>query len=472
MAEHAVNEDTFRLVVAGQECPIASNYNVAAGVFEVPAAFDMTVGHTGLLRDLIEGYAEFTPFELYVNDVRVMQGEIDELSGVGSEGTELKVQGFDRLNRLVRGEVPSDRTFTEVTFADITETALAAVGLGDVSLVSSNLANRKAVTGKSKITEIVHPSEESTDSTVAESVTKRVKTVHKSLVIETGTTWWDFLKEQYQRGGLFLWADSFGGFVLGQPNGKQPPLYRLVRRRNGKGEQGEVNFIGQPEWRRSANPRYSEFHVMGRKGSGADGRGQAFRRLIDQEMVALLNPNPADRSDGGKIRKIKTYRDDKVKTPAQAAFLALRKMAESRRNALTLPYTIAGHTLPALSGGGRLVLQPDTVIHVVDEELGIDGPMYVDDCKYSRQPMCRTRLTLMRPEDLLFGEEDLLAPPPVHKKGLVRMGTTEVFHPTWEKNPNWGNLPMREWRSDKGNKFKPVLDDRDNPQQGAGRRGG
>jgi hypothetical protein len=48
----------------------------------------------------------------------------------------------------------------------------------------------------------------------------------------------------------------------------------------------------------------------------------------------------------------------------------------------------------------------------------------------------------MRCEDLLFGEEDLLNPPRLaSKKGLVRMGRTEVFRPKWTKNPNWGGLP-------------------------------
>lgn len=436
-----IDNERFRLVVAGQECPIASNYNAAAGIFEIPAAFDFTVGHSGLLTELIHSYSEFTPFELFVNDVRVMQGEIDKLASVGGDGTQLKITGYDRLNRLIRGEVPSDQTLTEVTFADITELALKAVGLGDVSVVSSNLANRKAVTGTSKVTELVHPSTDDTD--LAETVEKRTKTVHHSLVIETGTTWWNFLQTQYQRGGLFLWADSFGGFVLGQPNGKQQPLYRIVYRRDGKGgESGDVNVIGQPEWRRDSAPRYSEYHVMGRKGSGANGRGEAFKRQIDDEIVALLNPDPADRADGGKLRKIKTYRDDKVKTTEQAAFLALRKMAEARRNALTLRYTIAGHTLPALSGGGRLVVQPDTIAHVIDDDRGIDGPMYIADCKYSNQPEGKTVLEVMRCEDLLYGEEDLLTPPrTVSKKGLVRIGRTEVFHPRWVKDPNWGNLP-------------------------------
>jgi prophage tail gpP-like protein len=437
------NDDKFRLLVGGSDCPVVTNYNAAAGVFQVPAQFDMTVGHTGLLTELIQAYAEFTPFELFVNDVRVMQGEIDDLASVGGDGTQLKVTGQDRLKRLIEGEIDSDETLSEVTFTDITELALKRVGLGDVSVVSSNLANRKAITGTYKVKEVVSKSSESTDTDLEETIKERTKKVHHSLVLETGTTYWDFLVQQYQRGGLFLWADSFGGFVLGQPNGKQDPLYRLVFRRDGSGgESGEVNVIGQPEWHRSSKPRYSEFHVMGHKGSGSNGRGEAFSKQIDQEVVAMLNPNPADRANGGTRKKIKTYRDDKVKAPEQSAFLAIRKMAESRRNALTLKYTIAGHTLPAITGGGRLVVQPDTVAHVVDDDRGIDGPMYIADCKYGRLPHSQTVLEMMRCEDLLYGEEDLLAKPrTVAKKGLVRMGHTEVFHPEWVKDPNWGGLP-------------------------------
>lgn len=443
---HPVNEDRFRLLVDGQDVPIASSYGVTAGVFEVPANFDMQVGHNGLLLDLLGGYAEGTPFELQVNDVSVMVGEIDDLKTVGGDGTELQIVGRDRLGRIYDCEVKDDRTFTEVTYADLVEAALADVGLGDVSVVSSNLANRKAVTGTYKVQELVTPSQESTDSEVAETVQMRTKKVHKSLIIESGSTWWDFLNTQFQRGGLFLWADVFGGFVLGQPNGKQPPLYRLVRRANGQGEQGDVNFIGQPEFHRTIKPRYSEFHVYGRKGTGDNGRGFAYKRQIDDEMVAILNPNEADRADGGKRKKRKIYRDDKIKTLDQAAFLALRKMAQSRRDSFTLNYTISGHTLQALTGGGRLVVTPETTVHVVDEVLGIDEVMYIDNCHYDRAVATKstTKISVMRTRDLLFGEEDLLAPPPKPKKSAVRMGRTTVYRVGWVKDPNWGNLPT--WR--------------------------
>ncbi len=441
---HAVNEDTFRLLVAGEETPIVSTYSAVAGVFEVPAQFSMMVGHTGLLKELLHNYCEYTPFELLINDVKVMQGEIEELTGPSGNATQLRVSGSDRLARLTGSELDSDRSFSEVSFADLTTIALAEVGLDDVIVVPSNLANRKAITGKSKVTEVVKASQESTETELAETVQKRTKTVLNSLTMEAGTTWWDFLSAQYQRGGLFLWADVFGGFVLGQPDGKQEPLYRIVRRRSGKGdESGEVTFLGQPEFRRSVRQRYSEFQVQGRKGSGANGRGFAQDTIYDEEMIALLNPLEADRANGGKRKKVKIYRDDKIKAPAQATFLALRKMSEARRNGLSLSYTVSGHTVNAISGGGRLVWQPDTVVHVVDEELGIDGPMYLDSCDYSRAPKCTTRLNLMRCEDLLFGEEALLDPPRLaSKKGLVRPAPPEKFNPRWILSPNWGLLQV------------------------------
>ena len=467
---HPVNEDQFRLVVGGSEVPIISAYSVHAGVFEVPATFDMTVGHSGLMVDLLHGFAEFTPFELYVNDVRVMVGEIDELSGTSGNKTELKVTGFDRLARLTTTKIDSERSFSEETFASLTEKALAEVGLADVSLYSSNLANRKAITGS--VRSVAGPTIESqqtpgqppaqgfrvvngqlvplpppptTPNSSAPTVAaKRAQVVLNSLTMESGTTWWDFLIAQYARGGLFLWADVFGSFVLATPDGKQAPLYRLVRRRGVNGEPGEVTFLGQPDFRRSTRNRYSEIRVQGRKGTGPNGRGQVEGVVYDEEMIALLNPEPADRANGGKRKKINVYPDPKCKTNAQAKFLALRKMAQSRRDGCSLSYTVSGHTVNAISGGGRLVWQPDTVVQVFDEDLGIDEPYYLDSCSYSRGPKSMTRLNLMRCEDLLFGEEDLETPPPVRKAGLpkvVRMGKTEVFRPKWTKNPNWGGLP-------------------------------
>lgn len=443
----AVNSETFRLVLAGVEVPIASNYTVHAGVLDVPAAFEMTVGHAGLMADLIDAFPAFTPFELYVGDVRVQTGETDGFAPAGSQGTELTLRGRDMLKWLVDKQIHSDRTFSEKTYLQLTEIALEEVGLGDSIIIASNTANRKAITGSQSVKELAPVTTEETQTEAGTTDGGR-KIVYKTLKGEHGTKWWDFLSEQYRRAGLFLWAAVDGSFVLSRPNGEQLPLYRILRRRGGTNEPHEVTVVGQPQFNFDATQRYTECRVTGRGGGGKEGRGIVSARHFDNEMIALLNPNEGDRADGGKRKKELFIKDDKVRTNEQAAFLARRKIAESRRNGWSLSYTVVGHTAPAMLGGGRAIWAPDTVVHVVDDELGIDGPMYVESCVYKRSPQTTTELNLMRIEDLVFAEEDVDNPPKLaRKKGVanVRVGKTEAFRveAQWQVSPTWGGLPVQ-----------------------------
>jgi hypothetical protein len=86
---------------------------------------------------------------------------------------------------------------------------------------------------------------------------------------------------------------------------------------------------------------------------------------------------------------------------------------------------------------------------VVDDDLGIDGPMYVESCVYRRVPQTTTEIHLMRIEDLVFAEEDVDNPPKklAKKPGVanVRVGKTEVYRvqAMWRKDPTMGNLPTQ-----------------------------
>lgn len=444
----------------GHEVPIASEYTVHAGVLEVPAAFEMTVGHASIAAELADLFPAFTPFQLYVGDTVVQTGETDGYATTGSKGSEVKLYGRDMLKWLVDTELPHDRTFAEKTFLQLTEMALAAVGLGGRAVATDNTANRKAITGTTK----VRTTTEETQTDVATQGATR--TVHKKIEAEIGTPWWDFLAEQYRRAGLFLWATVDGGFALARPNGSQVPLYRILRRRGGTSEPGEVTVLGQPEFSFDAVRRYTECHVTGRAGGGIDGRGQVRGQAFDREMFELLNPGGdydrfvalaskakltgSEQSEfSGLRRKAHYVKDDKVQTREQAGFLARRKIAESRRNGWSLSYTVSGHTAPALAGGGRAIWAPDTVVHVVDDELGIDGPMYVESCVYERKPFTTTKLKLMRVEDLVFAEEDIDNPPKLQRKrgvANVRVGKTDVYRvqAMWRSDPNvWGGLPLQ-----------------------------
>lgn len=462
-----INDETFRLSLDGFECPIASEYTVHAGVLSVPAVFEMTIGHAAQLSELVDRFPAFTPFELRVGDVVVQTGETDGYAPKGSDGSELTIHGKDLLRRIVKKQISSDRTFSEKTFAELTEIALEEVGLGSVSVVSDNTAHRKAITGSQKVKAVVPATTEET--VAAAGADGGTKIQARTIKGERGTTWWDFLSTQYKRAGLFLWAAVDGTFVLSRPNGQQTPLYRILRRRGKDNQPGEVTVLGQPSFEFDADQRFTECHVVGQAGSGIDGHGTVTGRAFDREMVELLNPGITD-ADYARFVKLASkatptdaerkelagfrreelfFTDKKAQTIRQCEFLARRKIAESRRAGWALSYTVAGHMAPSLVDGGKpVVWAPDTVAHVVDEELGLDGPMYVESLVYDRKPMTKTAIRLMRIEDLVYAEEDLDHPPVLaKKKGIahVRVGKTEVFRVEgmWRKNPNWGNLPTR-----------------------------
>lgn len=443
----AFEEDIVRLRLDGDTVPIAVDYEVHAGVLTIPAAFSMTVGHGGLVAELAANYPPETPFELEINGTVFARGETDGYSLAGQSASVIAIKGRDILRRIVKKQIRSERSFAEKSFIDLTRLALEDVGLGDREIRTDNIANRKAITGTQKIKVPPKPDptqeqpktfEETETEAPGEPAPPKTRTVHKTIKAEVGTTWWEFLAEQYRRAGLFLWSTADGNFVLARPNGNQAPLYRILRRRDGSGEPGKVTVLGLPSFANDTTNRYSECQVVGRGGGGKQGRARVSATHFDDEMIALLNPLEADRADGGKRQEPMIIRDDKVRTKAQAAFLARRKVAEWRRSSWALSYTVAGHTAPAI-GGGRAIWAPDTVVEVIDDELGIEGPMYVESVVYRRKPETTTEIKLMRCEDLIFAEEDFdtvqrLRP----KRGVtsVRVGKTEL----WRIHPDKSGL--------------------------------
>ncbi len=75
------------------------------------------------------------------------------------------------------------------------------------------------------------------------------------------------------------------------------------------------------------------------------------------------------------------------------------------RASVKLVYVISGHTAPTMADTTkRAVIVPDTVARIDDEELGIHENWYVEAVEY-RSPPRTTVVTMMRIQDLLFGEE-------------------------------------------------------------------
>jgi prophage tail gpP-like protein len=388
-------DDIVEIQLGESERIGVSSYSVKLGIFEQPGSFAASLGNRGEFKALAKSFPPRSFYAVYINGRRVQVGFTDGFNK--GSGTEITVHGREILAKLVDGEVSSEKTFKDTTYLALTKQALTEVGLPDVAVLGDNEAHKKAVTGHSLQVSLRHATEEEQE-VIAQEGEKKI--VRNTLRAKVDSKWWEFLVEQYRREGLFLWADVDGNVILSTPNADQVPLYRFYRM---VGER-KSNILDGDEFSVNTSDRHSECRVYGRTASGKHGVGKFYASFIDDEMVALLNP-PADRANGGKIKQLKTIRDTAIRSDAQARNLARRTIADERRSAWKLTYPLKGHSID--SDGKKLLIAPDTVADVVDEENGIEAALYIASVEYKGDNEETTTVCqMMRPQDLFFRTEE------------------------------------------------------------------
>lgn len=414
-----------KLILGGREALIVTNYSVRLSMLTQPAEFRVSLGHSAVVRQLIDRYPPGTPFELYVAGARQFKGQTDGWSVSGSAGTSFELHGRDTLARLHDSCVEAETSYKDVAYVDLVKAALDKVyGASSYTLVSSNDANRKVMSGTSgsgsarpknskktqagigivgRVAEGALPDDDNPDNSkltdrgvdivgrVAEAAIAAPGAQRKTIQAKLGMRWYaEFIKPQLDRAGLFLWAAESGDFfILSALNTDQAPICRLSHRR---GERG--NLVKAVAYSNDTRPRYSRCEVWGRRGGGKEPRSKVSALFADEEMAALGLERPL------------VVQDDKTTSIKQAEFLARRRIAESRRQGWKLAYTIGGHKLPLVNGRGEAVVVPDSVIEVNDEEIGVHGNFYVETVEHASRPHAETSITLMRPEDVVFGENE------------------------------------------------------------------
>ena len=195
-----------------------------------------------------------------------------------------------------------------------------------------------------------------------------------------GETIWDFFTRHARRFGLMLWTTADGKLVLGAPDWRQAPTYRLVRRvRNNPSDPNNIISGGLKE---SALNSYSSITVMGR-GSRADGT----RGRIREEV---LNPDwPSNAPDRPRY-----LNDPRIRDSDAAVRRGLRELMSGRAKQYAITYEVDGH-----GQGGRLWAQ-GTTARVIDDRLGIDGTFFVVGRRFrgSRQDGTTTQVRLIKLE--------------------------------------------------------------------------
>lgn len=372
-------DNPVSLRINGEEIVYSESYDVTKSILSQPAQFSMRLGYGGIIKDLIPKVRPNSEVQLFIGDVLQMTGRIDGYEiGQDTGGTELTVFGRDALAALHDAFIEAEFSLTDATYETIVSKALDTV-VGPHTLFFTNDANRKLTSGIGT-------------KAVGGDVTQRATGATQKVVrARIGERWYEYLKRQLDRAGLFLWAGGNGEFVLAEPNAKQAPAYRVIRRRDiGETILKPGNVI-RVRHRNDTSCRFTEAKMYGRGGGKKFGNVKTKAVFVDSEMVAYGFNRPL------------VARDTNVTNDEQAQFYARRKLAESRRQGWSLTYTLAGHMIPSLVTNTMAVWTPDTVVDVQDEELGISGNHWIERVRYARSSSgTTTEITLMRPDDLVF----------------------------------------------------------------------
>lgn len=412
ITEIGERDDVVRLRMNGEDVAIYGSYAVAASVFTQPAAFSMQLGWDLTAAELAARFPPRTPFELVVAGTVVQSGWTDSADlSVDASGTKVEIRGRDSLAPLYDGYIDADQNFAEKSYLELTIAALDKVGLGDRSVIASNEANRKAITGgktvripgealvKEAVLDTDKPVEVFMRNGQPVIIGGSERIVRNTIKATVGGRWLEFLQKEFKKAGLFLWAAVDGSFVLARPNGNQPPLYKVIHKR---GTQRALSNVISGRLRNDIVTRYTRAVVYGRAGGGKHGRRKVKGIYVDEEMSRLMGH--FDDIPPETVKQI-IYHDEDVDSIKSAEFTARRNIAEFNRSAWSLEYTVSGHTTQHIGSGERLVWAPDTVVEVDDDQLGVHGNYYLSEVSFERSPHTTTKLKLMRPEDLVFGED-------------------------------------------------------------------
>lgn len=401
-------DDRVRLLIAGQELPNYVRYSVKTGIMHQPSNWSVVLGAGRPQKDamtageLMRLAMPGKSFELRIGNTRVQSGIVEDRDVSDSSGTTVTVGGRDWMAPLVKNHIRADIDFGQPTYFEITRRVLDLCGLQNHKLYGDNEANRRAVSRSVKA--IAKPMRDIVENESTNTQTNANTKVNLQRVVgKLGGTWFEFLKTQYKKVGLFLWATADGDFVLSRPTGTHDPLYRIIRRR------------GVPRTMTGTLSRSFSDHTSGRhanskcccKGArGAKGVTKNSYTWNDFEMKSY-----------GFDDWLVLY-DDDANTPKDVEYISKRKLAEERRDSWVLRYTVSGHTTPALSDPNRLLIwTPDTTVTVIDEDLGdmLDEKAsglnsafasgqdcFIEEVEFTRSPQTSAAIRTMRKQDLYY----------------------------------------------------------------------
>lgn len=388
------NDDRVRIQLGTDDVRIVEEYSFASSILRQPAAFTLRLSASQGAQKILAKYppGPMSRCALSIGPCRQFTGELDAANAYGdANSTNVELSGRDLMARLYDTDIPGERSFNNATYEELFRAALTDVGQGHKVVEISNTANRKVRSGYGVKVQ---------KEPVVVSEVKQVQTAtgfRNVVTAKLGETWLNFLERQFVKLGLFTWCDAYGNFVLSRPNGDQPATFHFYRKR---GQASSVSNVKSFRFTNDTTLRKSEIVIFARNGGRRTGHNHVNGGFVDEEMRAL---GFIDADKKTTIRR-RVEREVNVTSEAEAKFYARRKIAEGNRAGWKLQYVLSGHSAPTMDDPKRrAVICPDMVARIDDDELGIHENLYIESVEY-RSPPRTTVVTMMRPQDLIFGE--------------------------------------------------------------------
>ena len=428
--------------------------------FLVPCdAFTMKVGDKSIspqLRQFVQG-GQKIQLVMQILDVNanvvstnpIFTGFIDQVTlETERKGTYYTLRGRNILGPLCDGGIdPWSSTYKFVdgqTLGDVMGTVFTTFGIN--TFFMSDVKNRQITTGidknKATLTQSTYEvtSEEVTvdeeDITVEPTTTTTTitqwidptntfdmdETNIKKLQPKHDQTFMQFVEENLARFGVTCWAMADGsGVVIAAPDYTQQPLYTLVNKLNGQGnnvENGRLEvdpfnmpsaiiakgYSGGGDFQNTRIRTCKVNEYLGYNGSSVVASVQA--KINKFKGLTVLPPNTNIVNNYSQfftppqVPKIVYWEDDKSRTLDQLNNSVMRKLSEFQRAGFRLHYQVEDHAQLGT------VWTKNTIVNVYDETLGIlDKPFWILGVNYkkSRHSGTLTELTLIPVGTLILG---------------------------------------------------------------------
>lgn len=369
-------------------------------------------------------------------------------------GTIITVTGRDILSRLVNANADAKfRLKSDMTVADLIAPVLSLYDLGQ--LYNSEGTHLNVVTGRPnseslkattyQVQEITYEKGSNgllvvdgngkyVSSLQSKTVTEIVANLKpglkkipiKQMKCHPGEGAYAFIAKMIAREGLMLKAVADGsGLMAVAPTFDGPIYYKIINKKVETGKNNVISCDNDINWAEQPSIIIaegigggSEFGksalkvVMVNELTALDDSGNYLpevQNVMAQYQHALLVPIrpqviPSKNFLATKHAFCPMYiKDDESKTLDQLKYFVTRKMAEHQMKALTVKYTVLGHTY--FDGSNDIPWAVNTLVDVDDDILNIHEAMWClsRTFKKSRNEGTITELELIRPHTLLIG---------------------------------------------------------------------